>query len=82
MIDVYKGRGITGVDVPELYLCIKLSGGKNKTRLIIKFTGDFVDIVCTVKPEFNKHAVYEDGKTLLYLLMLRAIYGCIGSARC
>ena len=33
--------------------------------------------MCQVNPEYEQHARYENGKKVLYLLVLRAIYGCI-----
>ena len=42
--------------------------------------GDFVDIMCQVKPEYEQHVRYENGKKILYLLVFRAIYDCIESA--
>ena len=36
-------------------------------------------IVCKVNPEYKEHLRYENGKKVLYILVLRAIFGCIDS---
>ena len=42
--------------------------------------GDFADIMCQVNPEY-KHFTKSEGKNkVLYLHLLRALYGCIESA--
>ena len=48
-------------------------------------TGVFVDIMCSVNPEYTEHVIYEvnrKGKRVkqLYVRVLRALYGCIESA--
>ena len=48
----------------------------------MKFTNDFVDIMCRVNPEYLSHVRYEKGKKVLYVSVIRAIYGCIFSALC
>ena len=46
----------------------------------MKLRGNFVDIMCKVNPEYFKNVVYENGKKVLYMQILQAIYGCIESA--
>ena len=36
--------------------------------------------MCKVNPEHTKNVIYENGKKILYLEVLQAIYGCIESA--
>ena len=42
----------------------------------MKMRGKFVDIICSVKPEYKKYVMYENGKKVMYLDVLRAVYGC------
>ena len=49
-------------------------------RVLINTREHFVDIMCQVNPEYEKYVRYENGKKVLYLLLLRVIYGCIESA--
>ena len=48
-------------------------------------TDIFVDIMCEVNKEYEKHVVYEINKRgkkikCLYVKVLRALYGCLESA--
>ena len=46
----------------------------------MKLRGDFVNIVCQLNTEYKQHVIYDNGKNLLYLLVIMVIYGCIESA--
>ena len=62
--------------VPGAYLHAEMSNYKS---ILINPRGYFVDIMCHVKPEYEQHVRYENGSNILYILALRAIYGCIKS---
>ena len=42
--------------------------------------GRYVEIMCEVNKEYEKFVEYENGQKILYLKLLRALYGCIESA--
>ena len=46
----------------------------------MKFEIEFVDIMCEVNPEYEKFMIYERGKEVLYVLILKEIYGMIESS--
>ena len=46
----------------------------------MKFEGEFVDIMCEVNPEYEKFVIYKKGKKVLYVLILKAVYGMIENA--
>ena len=48
--------------------------------ILMKLREEFVDIMCRVNPEYKQHVRKEKGKEVLYLRVLRAIYGCLESA--
>ena len=77
MIDAYEGRSISIVDVPGAYLHAEMPKGK---RILLKMKGQFVEIMCTINPEYTKYVRYEKGVKVLYLRLLRALYGCLESA--
>ena len=77
MIDVMEGRDVAIFDVPGAYLHAEMPKDK---RVLMKFRGEFVDIMCKVNPEHKKNVIYEKGKKVLYVRVLRAIYGAIQSA--
>ena len=80
LIDAYEGRDVGTYDVPGAYLHAKLLPRENNERILMKLTGKFVDIMCGVNPEHSKNVVIVKGKKVLYLEILRALYGCIESA--
>jgi hypothetical protein len=48
--------------------------------VIIKCSGEFVDILLGMKPEYEEFIVYKSGVKVLYVLLLKAMYGCVKSA--
>ena len=65
---------------PGAYLHASLPDNKH---IVMVLRDEFVDIMCNVNPEYNKHIItLKNGKRVLYLKVLRAIYGCIESALC
>lgn len=77
LIDALERRDVAFVDVPGAYL------QANKPRhkfLIIKFEGEFVDIMLEVNPNLKDQVVVENWRKVLYLRVLKAIYGCMESA--
>ena len=77
IIFAYEKRATAVFDVPGAYLHADIPEGK---FALLKITGQFVDIVCDVNPEFRKDVRYEHGRKVLYIQILKAIYGMIESA--
>ena len=77
VIDAYEGRDVATFDIPGAYLHALMPKDK---QVLLKLKGQFVDIMCEINGEYKKHVRYEKGQKTLYLLTLRAIYGCIESA--
>ena len=49
-------------------------------QVLLILRGDLVDIMCQVSQEYKKYVVHVNGKKVLYLRVLRALYGCLESA--
>jgi hypothetical protein len=77
LIDSKENRNVAIFDVPGAYLQAEMPKDK---KLLMKFRDEFVDIMCEVNPEYKKYMIEENGKRVLYIRILRAIYGCIESA--
>ena len=45
--------------------------------VLLKLKSDFVDIMCIVNEKFTHHVVYEGKTKVLYMKVLREIYGCL-----
>ena len=77
VIDACKGRDSAIFDVTGAYLHADMPEDK---KILLKLSGRFVDIMCDVYEEHRKNAVYENGKKVLYLWVVKVLYGCIQSA--
>ena len=78
IIDAYEGRDVVSSDVPGAYLHANVPDDKVIT---MKFRGkQIIDIMCEVNPEYKKYVFEENGQKVLYVRVVRAIYGCIYSA--
>ena len=77
VIDVHEDRDVCIFVVPGAYLQASMPEEK---KILMKFRGQFVDIMCSVNKEYSKHVIYEKGQKVLYVRVLQAIYGCIESA--
>jgi hypothetical protein len=51
-----------------------------KDFTLLKMEGESVDIMCDVCSDYEKFVCYENGKKVLYLELLKALYGCVQSA--
>ena len=48
--------------------------------VLLKMKGKIAEMMCEVNPVYRKHLRFENGVTVLYLKVIRAIYGCIEAA--
>ena len=51
-----------------------------KDFVILKFTGDSVRLLCELNPAHRAFVVLENGIEVLYVRLLKALYGCVQSA--
>ena len=79
LIDTYEERDVAIFDVPEVYLHAEFPEGET---VLLVLRGKFVDIMCAANPEYREYVEIINGKKVLYLYVLRALYGCIESALC
>ena len=77
VIDAMERRDVAVFDVPGAYLQTPMPKDKN---ILMVIRGQFVDILCDVNPKYREHVRMINGKKVLYVKVLRAIYGCIESA--
>ena len=77
IIDAMEKRDVAIFDVPGAFLQTEMPEGKN---VILVIRDEFVDILCEVNPEYKEHVRIVKGRKILYVKILRAIYGCIESA--
>ena len=77
VIDVMEQIYVAILGVPEDFLQHALPVDR---FLLIKIIDEFVEGMCDFNPEYIPYVRYENGKKVLNVNILRAIYGCIDSA--
>jgi hypothetical protein len=70
-----EGRQIATWDIEGAYLL-----ADQDRFVVVKFEGASVDILCEVNTDYKRFVVIENGKKVLYLRLLKALYGCLRSA--
>ena len=71
-------------NIPNTFIQAKVQAkekGKPHEKIIMKIASRLVDILVLIAPEiYAKHMVYKNGKKVLYVKVLRALYGMLISA--
>jgi hypothetical protein len=75
MIDAFERRDVATADVAGAYLNAQMDD-----FVLIKFTGESVDILLSMEPAYTKFVTYEKGVKTLYGRLKKALYGCVKSA--
>jgi hypothetical protein len=75
LIDAYKGRDVATADVAGAYLKAYM-----RDFVLMKFTGASVRLLCEVNPSHRAFVVFENGVEVLYVRLIKALYGCVQSA--
>ena len=75
MIDAHEGRDVGTADVAGAYLKAYMTD-----FVIMKFTGEMVDILCKMNSQHIKFVVIENGTKVLYVRLIKALYGCVKTA--
>ncbi|KAI2502074.1 Reverse transcriptase (RNA-dependent DNA polymerase) [Fragilaria crotonensis] len=74
-IDAHEQRDVGTSDIAGAYLKAYM-----KDYVIMKFTGISVDILCEMNPKYIPFVTIENGVKVLYVRLIKAIYGCVQSA--
>ncbi|KAG7373305.1 reverse transcriptase RNA-dependent DNA polymerase [Nitzschia inconspicua] len=75
MINAKEQRDVAMADVEGAFLHAWMDD-----FVLMKITGQSVDIMCSVNPAYAKFVVVENGVKTLYVRLLKALYGCVKSA--
>ena len=82
MIDAKENRDVMTADIPNAFIQAhmpKLENGED--RVIMKITGVLVDLLVKLAPDvYTSYVVFENGKKVLYVEILRALYGMLVAA--
>ena len=76
VIDAKQERDVITLDIPNAFVQTSIPQGKNDDEIIMKIRGVLVDMLIEMSPEtYKNYVVYERGKKVLYVRMLKALYG-------
>ncbi|KAI2502818.1 Reverse transcriptase (RNA-dependent DNA polymerase) [Fragilaria crotonensis] len=75
LIDAYENRDVGTADVVGAYYLKAYMDD----YVLMKFVGASVDILCEMNPEHVKNVAIENGVKVLYVRLVKAIYGCVKS---
>jgi hypothetical protein len=75
LIEAWERRDVATADVAGAYLKAKF-----EDFVVLRIEGESVDIMCRVSEHYEQFVTYENGKKVLYLQLLKALYGCVKSA--
>ena len=82
IIDAFEGRDIMTCDIPNAFIQARMPPPKNgEDRVIMKITGVLVDLLVKIAPEtYAPYVEIENGVKVLYVELLRALYGMLIAA--
>ena len=77
VIDALENRDVAIVDIPGAFMQVDL----DDEEVIIRLTGKMVELLLEIDPEmYEPYLTYERGEPVLYLELLKALYGTIRAA--
>jgi hypothetical protein len=82
VIDAKEGRDVMTCDIPNAFIQAEMPAiEKGHEKVIMKIKGVLLEILLEMAPEtYGPYVVMEDGKLVIYLQVLRALYGMLVSA--
>lgn len=72
LIDAREKRDVATADVVGAYLLADM-----EDYVLVRLTGESVDIMCKVNKEYENFVVEEKGKKVLYMHLKKALYRCM-----
>jgi hypothetical protein len=76
MVDAHeKSKDIGTADIAGAYLKAKMDD-----FVLLRSTGESVDIICNMHPEYKKFVIMAENCTVLYIRLGKAMYRCVKSA--
>merc|ERR1711935_576412 len=78
VIDANEGRDMMSLDIPNAFIQTPMEQPKEgEDRVTMKITGVLVKYLTELDPRYRDYVVYENGKRVIYVVVLRAIYGML-----
>ena len=76
IIDAMEGRCVTVVDIPGAFMQVMMDKGVH-----MRITGLMATLLIEIDSSYKQFVVYEHGKPVIYVELLRALYGTLRAAR-
>ena len=76
VIDAFERRDMMSLDLHNAYIQT-LMPEDAKAQVMMKITGSLVDMMIKIDPTYPDYVVMENGKQVIYVQVLRAIYGML-----
>jgi len=78
-IDAHEGRDVMSGDVPNAFIQARMPVPQADDDIVyMKITGVLVQMLVDIDPElYGPFVVYENGRKVLYVMVLKAIYGML-----
>ena len=81
IVDAKEGRDIMTNNVPNAFIQAEIPQEDGEERIIMKITGVLADLLVEIAPDvYGGHIVYEKGVKVIYVQVLRALYGMLKAA--
>lgn len=78
VIDAEEKRDVATCDIPNAFIQTDLD--ETNERIIMKIRGVLVDILCEMDDKYKDYIILENGRRVVYVHILKAIYGLLVSA--
>ena len=80
VIDAEEGRDVATFDIPNAFIQTGVDERDAQgDRIIMKIKGEMIDMLVEIDPSYADYITYEKGQRVLYVHILRAIYGMLMS---
>jgi hypothetical protein len=82
VIDSYENRDVMTADIPNAFIQAEMPEiMKGNERIMMKIQGILVDMLVDINPNlYSSKIVFENGKKVIYVWVLKAIYGMLEAA--
>ena len=79
-IEAHEKRDVATWDIPNAFIQTAVDKlDKDGDRIIMKIRGAMLDMLLDIDDDYKDYVVYERGQKVLYVHILRAIYGMLMS---
>ncbi|CAJ1948819.1 unnamed protein product [Cylindrotheca closterium] len=76
IIDAYEGQDMMSLDISNAFIQTQMPMDA-RSRVMMKITGLLVDMMIQLEPRYCDYVVIENGKQVIYVRVLQAIYGML-----